>query len=724
MLLQILSDNWFIRPLGTFRQGQYNPDEDGWLPATVPAHWQQHPHLERHAGNVVYLCRFSTPTPPPPDDANQQTLAHPQARQWLRLNGTFYWAQPYLNGVDLGRHEGYFEPYEREITALLKPDNTLFIEVECPDEPDRYSKRLITGVFSHWDCIDIHSNPGGLWLPVELHHSGPVRLKSVRCHTESFTEHFAQLRCAVEMDAVCNGPVLLRWIITPQTFQGEPQVIEQQRTIQHGVHVIEGLLKLREPRLWWTHDQGTPHLYTISLEVVYDGALSDRYRFEMGVRQFELRNWIPHLNGQRFLIKGNNYPPGDMRIATMTPERYQHDMHLVQECNMNFLRVHAHVEHPAFYHAANAAGILLWQDMPLQWLYHARVLPEARRQVQAMIHLLYNHPAIAIWCMHNEPLYFADIHDKRFLPRFRSYQSVFGFSWNREVMDRQLKRVAERQDPQRPVIRSSGEFNIPRVRPGTDTHLYFGWYPAYGSLQEFERLRTYTPDNLRFVTEFGAQSFPNVESCSRFLPADVSQLDAHKLEENHSFQPTIMELWLDWSEAQSLHELVDMTQSYQANLNRFYIDRLRYLKYRPTGGIVPFLFCDPYPAILWSIVDYWRTPKRSYHAMRMAFSPQYAFTLLAPRTFRIAEPIDIPLYVVNDAPHEVRGAHLCARLYDPGKAELVVIERNLVLPADCMTQEVDRLRLIPSEVGRYLLEIELTGVSQDVRHTYELDVEK
>ena len=37
-----------------------------------------------------------------------------------------------------------------------------------------------------------------------------------------------------------------------------------------------------------------------------------------------------------------------------------------RECHMNVLRVHAHVAHPALYAAADAQGLLLWQDFPLQ----------------------------------------------------------------------------------------------------------------------------------------------------------------------------------------------------------------------------------------------------------------------------------------------------------------------------------------------------------------------
>ena len=338
------------------------------------------------------------------------------------------------------------------------------------------------------------------------------------------------------------------------------------------------------------------------------------------------------------------------------------------------------------------------------------MLPEARRQVVQMVRLLANHPSIGIWCMHNEPVYTADTKDERLSTRARLYLSVFGWSWNRDVMDTELKRVAQAEDPARPVVRSSGEYAVPLARPGTDAHFYYGWYGAmYGPLRAWEPIVRRFSNNIRFVTEFGAQSFPNVESCARFMDADIAKIDWDRLVERHHFQPNMLDEWLDWRSAGSLAELVWMTQDYQIAINRFYTDRLRYYKYRPTGGVVPFMFHDSNPAIQWSIVDYWRVPKRSYDAMRLAFSPQYLFTLLDQDRYHVGAPVELPIYVVNDARHTVP-AELSAQLLGPGGAEIARVERSLTLPADCMAMEIDRLRLRPDRPGAYRLALALRPV--------------
>ncbi|WP_129673736.1 glycoside hydrolase family 2 protein [Candidatus Chloroploca sp. Khr17] len=711
---QTLADHWQIHPIDTFRQGIYPRDDEGWFPAHVPAHWQQLSGFEHYAGRVVYRCRFLWSDA----EAADQALR----RRWLRLKGVFYHSRVYLNGVDLGAHTGYFEPHEREITGLLQRENTLLVEVECPDERNKSGKTMITGVFSHWDCLDPQANPGGIWLPVELHHSRAVHLARGRLLTLTCNDRFAQIRFDLEVDAATACDATVRLTFTPRTFAGEAQQIEQQRSLGHGPQQLGGLIKLREPRLWWTHDLGRPDLYDVTVEVLVDGHVSDLLPITFGVRTFELRNWLPYLNGERFLVKGNNYPPGDMRIATMDKARCAADLELARDCHMNMLRVHAHVDHPAFYEAANEAGILLWQDFPLQWLYASSILEEARRQVRVMVHQLGSHPSVAIWCMHNESFLIEDTADESIWTRIKMQLSVFGPNWNRNVMDTQLKALVEQEDPTRPVVRSSGELDITYLREGTDGHAYFGWYRNYGDLRDAEVMQKRFPNNMRFMTEFGSQSFPNLESSLRFMPDPLTDEAIAQLATRHGLQAEIMDNWIPWRQAGSLANVIKLSQDYQIFINRYYIDRLRNNKYRPTGGIIAFLLLDPYPAVLWSVVDYWRVPKRSYEAMRMAFSPQYAYCVFEPRLYSIGEAITLALSVVNDARRGIVGAQVAARLSDPGGNVLAEVRHRVNLPADCLPIVVDRLRLTPTQAGRYALTIELTGVDHAIHQIYEIAV--
>lgn len=735
-----LGGAWRLLPTDSFRQGFYPLDDDAWLEQELPAHWQQHPLLERYTGKVVYRKRFdleelgawgvglAAPSAAPRGDVlpDSDPLApgrQPRApRYWLRLNGVFYFSQPYFNGVDLGRHEGYFTPQEHEVTRWVQEHNELVVEVECPDERDKTGKRLVTGVFSHWDCMDPLLNPGGIWLPVELIASGPVRVREVLLETRAAGAEAAELRFHATLDSAAARDVTLRWTFAPRNFPGVVQQIEQPRALAAGEYEIAGTLQLRDPQLWWPHDMGHPSMYQVTLEVLDAGEVSDAHSFGFGVRTFAMHDWVPHINGVRFFAKGNNYPPTDARLATVTPEQCRADMRLAQQCHMNMLRVHGHVGHPALLDAADEAGVLIWQDFPLHWLYQRAVLPEALRQSRQMVRLLYNHPSVVVWCMHNEPIFVVDPKDERWHMRARSYASVFLYSWNRDVLDTRLAAAVAKEDATRFVVRSSGEYAVPFARPGSDGHFYYGWYKIYGALRSWEPIIRRFPDNIRFVTEFGAQSFPNVESCLKFMDADVRRIDYRRLTERHQFEFNIMDYWLPWRDASSLDELVALTQGYQAHINRFYIDRLRHAKYRPTGGVLPFMFHDPNPAVGKSVLDYWRVPKASYDAMRLAFSPQYVFTLVGPDPYPAGAAVDLPIYVVNDAHHDVPVA-VRALLTDPGGAELARVERVFALPADCMAMEIERLRLTPERAGTYTLTLTMRPAEgEEIVNRYEIVV--
>jgi beta-mannosidase len=85
--------------------------------------------------------------------------------------------------------------------------------------------------------------------------------------------------------------------------------------------------------------------------------------------------------------------------------------------------------------------------------------------------------------MHNEPISITDTQDETLTTMFRTALSTFVWSWNRDIMDSRLKQTVAAEDPTRPAVRASGEYAVPLLRTGTDSHFYMGWYSgAYGPL--------------------------------------------------------------------------------------------------------------------------------------------------------------------------------------------------------------------------------------------------
>ena len=697
-----LNGTWHILPVDEFRD-RY-PDE-GWLEIQVPGHWQQHEGLQSYVGKVVYRTSFPF-------------RRAPGKRYRLRLNGVFYRSTVYLNDRRLGDNEGYFFPQEYEVTGILSGNNTLVVEVECPDEEDKARKTMITGVFSHWDAMDPEANPGGIWLPVGIVGSGEVCIKESRLSVESASGELARIDARVVLDSRSPASASLRVAFSPHNFDGDAQVFHKDVELSAGSNVVSVPLLLEKPRLWWTHDQGFPHLYRVTVEVrsVESKSPSDRVEFNYGVRTFEMRDWTAYLNGRRMFIKGNNYGPGDTRIATMNQERCWRDLELARDAHMNMLRLHAHVDHPAFYEAADELGMLIWQDFPLQWSYSKEILPEALRQVELMVRQLYNHPSVVIWCTHNEPGIQPEPNGRRWWWVARTLFSLQFYNWNRDRMDGQLKRRVEELDDTRFVVRSSGEWRLPLLRQGTDSHLYYGWYRRQDPAVKLESMAR----RLKFVTEFGAQSFPNHESSIRFMDSELARVDWERLEKRHSLQREIMDQWLDLGSFKDLQELIDASQEYQTALNRSYIDRLRCQKYRPVGGVLAFCFHDPNPAVQWSVLDYWRVPKRSYYHMQRAFHPQYVFALLEGREFPVGKEIPVPIYIVNDSPEGYDEVAVSVEILSAHGERTTHAEFSSALPADCEAKLVRLLHLRFREPGERLLRLRLGYGGEEFENEYPL----
>ena len=199
-----------------------------------------------------------------------------------------------------------------------------------------------------------------------------------------------------------------------------------------------------------------------------------------------LRSWIASVNGERLFLKGSNHGPdadgarrGHARGAGARRRRWPCD------AGLDLLRIHAHITRPELYDAADEAGLLLWQDLPLQWGYARGIRKQAVRQAAAAVDLLGHHPSIAIWCGHNEPMAIENDPTMWGEPKALRRMAAAAAAaqelptWNKTVLDRSVKRALEKADGTRPVIAHCGVLPHPPQLDGTDSHLYFGWYHGH-----------------------------------------------------------------------------------------------------------------------------------------------------------------------------------------------------------------------------------------------------
>jgi beta-mannosidase len=575
-------------------------DDRSWERVSVPHHWRAERAFAHHDGPVLYRRRFT------------HRVSLDRRRWFLELDGIFYYGDAWLDGEYLGATEGYFARHAFEVTRGLgeRDDHVLAIEVTCPPQHDRTAKRTITGGYWQSPVFDRSLNPGGIWRPVRLASSGPVRIDRARVLCVDASVERGRLACHVTLDAA-GAPRGARLHAIVRGPAGDV-LLDAWRalTLAAGTNELAWTLTVDDPPRWWPRMLGAQLLCSLDLDVEVDGVLSDGFSEVVAFREVQRHGSTLSVNGERVFLKGASYAPARALLGEADDALIRADVASALDAHLDLLRVHTHIAPSALYDAADEAGLLLWQDFPMEGGYARSVRRQAARQARAMVELLGNHPSIVLWCAHDAPL--GDDAPARALA------NATVPTWGKQVLDRSTAHAIARADGTRPVIRSSGA--------GDDSHLWFGW--RHGTLAGLGPAIRAVPRLGRFVSAFGAQSVP--ETAAWMRPELWPRLDWDDLEQHHGIERRAFDVHVPVQDAKSFDEWCDATQAYQAALLQLQIEDLRRCKGSPCGGFAVFCLADPAPAVGFGLLDHDRVPKRAYDAVRDACRP--VLPMVDPRT--------------------------------------------------------------------------------------------
>jgi beta-mannosidase len=673
-------------------------DDDGWEPIAVPGHWRSTPAFAGSDGPLLYRTRFELDPGPA------------GARHWVVLDGVFYQADVFLDGAYLGDPEGYFFPHSYEITDLarLAPEHVLAVEVACSPPLDRKAKRNLTGIFQHWDCMDPSWNPGGLWRRVRVERTGPVRITRMRVLCRDADAARANVMVRADLDSDESRTVRIR-----TTLDGDVER-ELEHSLAKGTNTVEWTFGVDNPSLWWPRALGDQPLANLEVTVSVDHEPSHARAVRTGLRQVAMHRWVLTVNGERLFLKGANIGPTRMALAEASPDELRRDVALAADAGLDLLRVHGHITRPELYEAADELGMLIWQDLPLQWGYARSVGKQAARQAAEAVDLLGHHPSVAIWCGHNEPIALdvppgEPVHAKRV--ELISGQELP--SWNRSILDARIKRTLERADGSRPVVAHSGIApHLPQL-DGTDSHLYFGWY--HGDERDLPGFAAAWPRMVRFVSEFGAQAVPT--DAAFMEPGRWPHLDWDRLQREHALQKSVFDQRVPPAEHASFEGWQDATQRYQARLLRHHIETLRRLKYRPTGGFCLFSLTDALPAVTWSLLGHDRAAKRAYHVVTEACRPVIVVADRLPSGVVPGEAVAVDVHVVSDLREPVEGAAIAAVASWPGGQQGWRWQGDI--PPDSCVRVGTIQVVVPDAPGPFVLNLDLVAGDVAATNRYE-----
>lgn len=654
--------SWRFRPdreIDDSDDASTQPTAD-WRPIAVPHTWSRaEPDLVDHRGPCWYA---------------RDVAITPGRHHQLRFGGLDYVASVFADGRLLGHHEGGFTPVAFDLAAASE---TVHVAVRIDDpvepallgpEPLTDPKRKIKGVLEFHD-----SRPGGhshgMWFsprwalrwgsggmvePAVLVSTGRVRLEAT--FVTAFQESLA-ISWVLDNRSGAALDVVLRGTISDASGDGVVG-LEAAATLPPGTARI-AITGRGEGFSPWKVTTGEGHVsatYRLATEVSTEGGVSDAGATSFGVRRVEMPlrpndQYQLRVDGERTYVRAANYIPG-VWFPELNERTFRTDLRLATASGHNSLGPHAHVLPDRFYEAADEAGMLIYQDFPLNLAYDPDAAPlfdggptmgEASLLLAAEVtYHLYNHPSVVYWCGHNEPGYQLGERFSGDHPDIVAIRDRLLGAPNEEALDDERVALWNRIDPTRPAFKASG---LGGTRDVGDEHTYTG------SLSTDPTTAVTTTESA-FMSEFGAWT-PKF-SASRdaagargdWPPDDAAVADWER--RTHIYFSNALRVgrperypdFPTWTFASQLWGGVFL---------KLAIESYRRRKWAPFGGHRYHLFIDHWGDAGAGVIDKHRLRQAHYWALASVNRPVLPMVEM-PASMR-AEPgrdLVLPTWVVND----------------------------------------------------------------------------
>ena len=487
----------------------------------------------------------------------------------------------------------------------------------------------------------------GVWRPVSLDAWDTARVDNLQILIKKISPEVAELTANVEVEASAAGAAsIVLENVTDKVVAGKQQI-----NLQPGTNQVTFNFTVAKPKLWWPNGLGAQPLYSFRARSLVNGRVTDEKVTRTGLRTLELRqqrdeagqSFMFVINGIPVFAKGGNWIPADSFPTRITKDKYQFLLKSVHDTNMNMLRVWGGGIYEAddFYELCDELGILIWQDYMFACsMYPAtpEFLDNVRAEAIDNVKRLRNHPSIVLWAGNNEvETAWRNWGWKQNLPAslWDDYQKIFHGV---------LREVSAKYDPTRPYWPSSphgGLENDPDSLHSGDTHFWQVWHAA----EPFSAYEKQTP---RFMSEYGFQSFPNIESVKSYtVPSDRDIESPIMLA--HQRHPRgnqlVREYMLrEYPQPKDFESFLYVSQVLQAEGIRIGAEHLRRIMPHNMGSLY-WQIDDCWPVASWSSIDYYgRWKALQYYARRF-----YSELLISPTV----QNDYLKLFVVSDRPKAV-----------------------------------------------------------------------
>lgn len=362
--------------------------------ARVPGSWQsQFDGLRDYAGVAWYWRDFTA------------SAIAPGHAALIHFGAVDYRAEVYVNGRKAGQHDGGYVPFEVDATPWLRAgENQLAVRVldpgAKPDEVEGIRYAEIPHGKQNW-----YVQTSGIWQSVELEIRPATRISALHIRGGADGRFAIDLGIAGPPGAGVPTVAADRGAVDAsapyagaQIRDGSGKVVwKEARNVGAGQRQVNFTGTLPNPQLW---SPVSPALYTVEAWLSSGDSASSRF----GFRTFEARDGRFYLNGEPVYLRGaldqDFYP--DTGYTPPSLDFIRQEMVEAKALGLNLLRCHIKVPDPRYLEAADAAGVLVWYEIPNWDKLTADAEQRGLETLEGMAARDWNHPSIVAVSLINE----------------------------------------------------------------------------------------------------------------------------------------------------------------------------------------------------------------------------------------------------------------------------------------------------------------------------------
>lgn len=315
-------------------------------------------------------------------------------RVWLRFEAVDWAARVWVNGQEVGRHDGGYTPFAFDITGHVKPGGRATVVVRAFDPTDPH---LPTGKqVSYW-----YTFTSGIWQTVWLEARPATYLSGMSLAPRRRAGEWL-LGVALRIRGQ-NGTMTVRISSPDPTVE----VKQGQSAVDGERGEFQTELRVESPRLWTPED---PNLYDLRIDVTDPTGASDEVQTYFGLRTIARGRYGDAayesvlLNGEPIYLRGaldQSFNPWGVHTAP-SDDFLRADIELAKSLGLNFLRIHIKPDEPRRLYWADKLGMLIMEDMPNTWAQSERARRAWESTMREVIERDRNHPSIFSWVLFNE----------------------------------------------------------------------------------------------------------------------------------------------------------------------------------------------------------------------------------------------------------------------------------------------------------------------------------